>query len=56
VVSTTIFREVIVIDFWVGHFGYGKLTAQMPSFLEKKLTRNQQRDTEVYCALNMSGW
>lgn len=26
VVSTTIFREVIVIDFWEGNFGYGKLT------------------------------
>lgn len=26
VVSTTIFREVIVIVFWEGHFAYGKLT------------------------------
>ena len=34
-VSTTVFREVIVIDFWEGHFGYRKLTKGNSKLIHK---------------------
>ena len=40
-VSTTVFREVIVIDFWEGHFGYGKLTMIIFSKKSTRITTNR---------------
>ena len=48
-VSTTVFREVIVIDFWEGHFGYGKLTINgfFNSFLKQSLLVINGKDIDI---------